>query len=107
MHAAEIAFLFACGLTFSGCTASAIEAMTGRPIGLDAVSPGRMRLWVCIVLAAAAGPFVLANEALQGRRRGSMSLASVLATFAAAGFWSLAIGIVVMAMLDLASVALH
>ncbi len=38
--------------------------------------------------------FVIGNEALQGLRRGSLSLPVTWAAFAAAALWSVAIGIV-------------
>lgn len=89
-----ILFAFFAGLTISGLTSSTIELVTGRPIAFETLSPHRRRLWVCIGLAAIAGPFVIGNEAMQGLRRGSLSLPVTWAAFAAAALWSVAIGIV-------------
>lgn len=89
------AFLFLVGVTVAGLVGSAMEIAAGRRLGFVEPYVCRQRVARSILAALAAGPLMLANDALAAWRERRVGLhALALAVFAAV-LWCCATGIVV------------
>jgi hypothetical protein len=101
MQAVELfCFAFLTGLTLCGLAGSTMELVAGRRLSLadSFVSSGHVPR--SLAAAAAAGPFMLANDALEAWRGGDVSaVVLIFCTLTSAG-WTLATGVVA---IDLAS----
>lgn len=104
MHAlALFAYALATGLTLAGLTGSAIEIAHGRQLGFRPpfVIPGRIGLSLATTIAA--GPLMLANEALAAYRAGAIATPALALCALAAAIWSTATGVVVVELALLAA----
>jgi hypothetical protein len=93
-------FAFSTGLTFCGLAGSMMELAAGRRLSFTDpfVSPRHMPR--SLGAAAAAGPFMLANDALDAWRSRGVSMLTLVSCVLTAAGWALATGVVV---IDLAS----
>lgn len=93
---AMAAFVFLVGLTASGVCGSLMQIATGRTLCF--AEPYVSRAWLARSLLAtlAAGPMMLANEALLAWRQGRIGWVALLAASIVAGLWAGATGIVVL-----------
>lgn len=94
------AFALLTGLTIGGMTGSVIELVFGRLLSFQAQPGSPRRLLGSLACTAAAGPFMLVNDALRAWRAGAISMVFLIGCGLTALAWLLAIGIVA---LDLAS----
>lgn len=104
MHAlALFAYALAAGLTLAGLAGSAIEIAHGRRLDFRPpfVMPGRIGRSLATTVAA--GPFMLANEALAAHRAGAIATPALALCALAAALWSTATGIVVVELALLAA----
>lgn len=94
------AFAFLAGLTLAGLAGSVMELAAGRRLsfGEPFVSPRNVAR--SLGSAAAAGPFMLLNDALRGWRAGAVSTMFLISCALTSFGWLLATGIVA---IDLAS----
>lgn len=94
-QAALLAYALAVGLAFCGLAGTVIEIATGRRLGLRPpfVTPGRLGRSLALTLAA--GPFMLANEAIAAYRTGLFPRSAVMLWAAVALAWSTAVGVLV------------
>ena len=101
MQAVElICFAFLTGLTLCGLAGSTMELVAGRRLSFADPFVSSGHVLRSLAAAAAAGPFMLANDALDAWRRGDVSaLVLIFCTLTSAG-WALATGVVA---IDLAS----
>jgi hypothetical protein len=102
----EISFAFLVGLTISGMTASSMELATGCPISFKGPYISIQRPAQSLLASAAAGPLMLANDALEAYRGGRVSAAGLAACTVAALAWSTAIGTAVVGLAARAMVSL-
>jgi hypothetical protein len=97
---ASIAFAFLIGLTACGLTGSAMELASGRKLAFAEpyVSPS----YVLRSLGATSvvGPFMLCNEALSACRENRISVAAMLSCACTALVWTVALGVVLLAVLQ-------
>ncbi len=89
------AFAFLVGITVSGLLGSAMELATGRRLGFvePYVSPEKIGLSLLATLAA--GPMMLANDALVARHAGRVGMLTLAIAAVIAVLWACATGIVV------------
>ena len=90
-----LAYSLAAGLTVSGVAACLLELATGRRLGFRPPFLVRERLLVSLFRAAAAGPYMVGNEALAAFREGVIGPLHLAAWTAIATAWALATGILV------------
>lgn len=92
---ALLAYALAAGLTLCGLVATAAEIVTGRRFGFRPPFVMRGRLGRSLALILAAGPFMLANEALAACREGSINGRALALCALACAAWAGMAGIVV------------
>lgn len=96
MHGmAALAYALAVGLTFCGLAGSAIELASGRRLRLGPPFVSRGRPGRSLALTLAAGPFMLANEAIAARRAGLIGRPAFILCAAGAAVWAAATGVAV------------
>ncbi|MDP3898142.1 MAG: hypothetical protein Q8Q62_15850 [Mesorhizobium sp.] len=90
-----LALAFSTGLTVAGLSGAAMELIWSRRLSLQApfVAPGH--LLRSLAASAAAGSFMLANDALGAFHAGRIGWAGLSISLAISGVWVLATGIVV------------
>lgn len=90
---ALLAYALAVGLTLCGLAGTAIELAAGRRLGFRPpfVTPGRFG--ASLALTMAAGPFMLANEAIAAYRAGAIDWSALALCAVAAAIWATALGI--------------
>jgi hypothetical protein len=96
MHTlALFAYALAAGLTIAGLAGACFELAFGRRLGFRPpfVTPGRIVRSLAVTIAA--GPFMLANEALAAYRAGAIAASALSLCGLAAVVWSAASGMVV------------
>ncbi len=92
-------FAFLAGLTVCGLLGSAMELAAGRRLAFSEPFVTPRHIVRSLAVTAAAGPYMLLNEAVAAWRRGEVSSLFLLSCAGTAGGWTLATGIVA---LDLA-----
>lgn len=92
---AAFALAFLTGLTVAGLSGSAMELACGQRLSLSAPFVTHRRIVRSLAASAAAGPLMLANEALDAFHAGRIGRAGFGASLVASGVWMLATGIVV------------
>ncbi|WP_296737771.1 hypothetical protein [Mesorhizobium sp.] len=90
-------YVFAVGLTACGLAGSAMELISGRRLAFAEPYVSSTRILRSLAATACAGPFMLANEALDARREGRISTLALLSCGCTAVAWALALGIVLVA----------
>lgn len=95
----QACYAFLSGLTLCGLLGTAMEIVAGHRLLFAEPFVSRRRVLLSLAAAAAAGPFMLGNEALAAWRAGSISAVLLVACVLMSAVWSLATGVVV---LDLA-----
>ena len=88
----EVTFAFLVGLTISGMTASSMELATGSPVSFSGLRISTRWPARAVLASAAAGPLMLANDALEARRSGRISAAYVGLCTLTALAWATALG---------------
>ncbi len=91
--AAMLAYALAVGLTLSGLAGTAVEIATGRRLGFRPPFVTPERFARSLALTCAAGPFMLANEAIAAYKAGVIEARALAAWALVAMIWSLAAGI--------------
>jgi len=98
MNPAVVAlYVFAVGLTTCGLAGSAMELISGRRLAFAEPYVSPTRILRSLAVTACAGPFMLANEALDARREGRISTLTLLSCGCTVVAWALALGIVLVA----------
>jgi hypothetical protein len=92
---ASIAAVFAAGLTLFGLLGSLIELVSERRLTLREPFVARSRVAASLFLAAAAGPYMLVNDALGALRERRIGALLFSACLAMAAFWIFAAGILI------------
>ncbi|TPM41732.1 hypothetical protein [Mesorhizobium sp. B2-3-4] len=92
-----LVFAFVVGLTVCGLTGSTMELISGRRVAFAEPYVSPAHVLRSLAATAGAGPFMLVNEALDARREGRISTVALLSCGCTAIAWSLALGIVVLA----------
>ena len=95
-----MSFAFLAGLTLAGLAGSIMELATGRRLSFGEPFVSPRRVMRSLGSAAAAGPFMLLNDALRAWRGGAASTMVMISCALSSVGWLLAIGIVA---LDLAT----
>ncbi|MBN9221625.1 MAG: hypothetical protein J0I79_27090 [Mesorhizobium sp.] len=90
-------FAFVVGLTVCGITGSTMELVSGRKIAFAEPYVSASHVLRSLAATACAGPFMLVNDALDARRERRISTLALLSCGCTAMAWSLALGIVVLA----------
>ncbi|QKC71847.1 hypothetical protein EB815_23875 [Mesorhizobium loti] len=90
-------FAFLVGLTVCGLTGSAMELISGRKVAFTEPYVSPSHVLRSLAATAGAGPFMLVNDALDARREGRISTVALLSCGCTAIAWSLALGIVTLA----------
>ena len=93
-------YAFLTGLTICGLAGTVMEIVAGRRLSFAEPFVSSERALRSLASAAAAGPFMLASDALDAWRRGDVSAVVALSCAITAAIWALATGIVA---LDLAA----
>lgn len=104
-QAALLAYALAVGLTLSGLAGTAIQLATGRRLGFRPPFVTRARVGLSLALAFAAGPFMLANEAIAAYRTGRIDRPMLALWAAVALVWSTAAGVLVLELAHIADVS--
>jgi len=89
-----IAFAFLSGLTVAGLSGSALELVCRTRLSLGAPFLDRRRIFLSMCASAAAGPFMLVNDALLARRERRIGAAAFGCSLAISALWLLATGVV-------------
>ena len=101
MEAVElICFAFLTGLTLCGLAGSTMELVAGRRLSFADPFVSSSHVLRSLGAAAAAGPFMLANDALDAWRSGDVSMLTLFSCVLTSAGWALATGVVA---IDLAS----
>jgi len=90
-------FAFLVGLTVCGLTGSMMELVSGRKVAFAEPYVSPAHVLRSLAATAGAGPFMLVNDALDARREKRISMIALLSCGCTAIAWSLALGIVVLA----------
>lgn len=90
-------FAFVVGLTVCGVTGSTMELVSGRKVAFAEPYVSPSHVLRSLAATACAGPFMLVNDALDARRERRISTLALLSCGCTATAWSLALGIVVLA----------
>lgn len=88
----ELAFAYVAGLVIGGVIASIMELVCDAEPSFAPPFFSQGRLGLFFLTVAAAGPFMLANDALEARRNGAIALTGLTCLLATASIWALAIG---------------
>jgi hypothetical protein len=89
---AMLSFALAAGLTLAGVSGTIAETLLGGRLSFAEPFMSRRRPVRSFLLAAAAGPLMLAGEALYAWRVGIISFAILIPCGAVAAIWSIASG---------------
>lgn len=102
------ALLFAlmAGLTVTGIAASVMEFFALRTVSFDEPFVSSTRIVRSLAATAAAGPFMLFNDALAARREGRISPIALVSCACASCTWAMATGIVVVSLASYATAPL-
>ncbi|TJV45186.1 MAG: hypothetical protein E5Y02_05515 [Mesorhizobium sp.] len=90
-------FAFVVGLTVCGVIGSTMELVSGRKVAFAEPYVSPSHVLRSLAATAGAGPFMLINDALDARRQNRISTVALLSCGCTAIAWSLALGIVVLA----------
>ncbi|MER8631722.1 hypothetical protein NKH55_18380 [Mesorhizobium opportunistum] len=90
-------FAFVVGLTVCGLIGSTMELVSGRKVAFAEPHVSPSHVLRSLAATAGAGPFMLINDALDARRQNRISTVALLSCGCTAIAWSLALGIVVLA----------
>ncbi|MBZ9676905.1 DUF6949 family protein [Mesorhizobium sp. ES1-1] len=90
-------FAFVVGLTACGLLGSMMESISGRKLAFAEPYLSPSHVLRSLAAAACAGPFMLFNDALDARRDGRISLLMLMSCACTAIAWTLALGVVVLA----------
>jgi uncharacterized protein DUF6949 len=90
-------FAFVVGLTACGLAGSTMELVSGRKVAFSEPYVSPSHLLRSLLATACAGPFMLVNDALDARRERRISTLALMSCGCTAIAWSLALGIVVLA----------
>ena len=90
-------FAFAVGLTASGMAGSTMELACGRRLAFAEPYVSPSHVLRSLAATACAGPFMLANDALDARRQGRITTLALISCGCTAIGWALALGIVLLA----------
>ncbi|AEH89128.1 MULTISPECIES: DUF6949 family protein [Mesorhizobium] len=90
-------FAFVVGLTVCGLIGSTMELVSGRKVAFAEPYVSASHVLRSLAATAGAGPFMLVNDALDARRQNRISTVALLSCGCTAIAWSLALGIVVLA----------
>ena len=99
-----VIYALAVGLTLSGLAASLLELAKGAHAGFRPPFVERGRLVASFGATAAAGPYMLGNEALAAWREGIIGRRALALWTVVAGLWALASGVLVVEVALAASV---
>lgn len=91
----EVTFAFLVGLTISGLTASWMELATGKPVSFSSLRASIRRPAQSMLASVAAGPLMLANDALEAHRSGRISAAFLAVCTLTAIAWAMVLGMAV------------
>lgn len=91
---AALSYIFMAGLTVAGLAGSAVELMAGRSLSFAEPFVSQAHLPRSLLVAAAAGPAMLCNDAMAASRAGQISRAGLATRIAVALVWVMAEGIV-------------
>lgn len=91
-----VCMAFVTGLTACGVMGSALELASGARLSFSPPFVSTGRIGRSLLVTAAAGPFMLANEALAARRDRAVSAVQFWSCITVSGLWALAAGIVVL-----------
>lgn len=103
---ALFAYALAAGLTVCGLVGTVAEIAAGRRLGFRPPFVVRERFGLSLALTFAAGPFMLANEALAAHRAGLIERSVLALCTAGAVVWAMAAGVVIVELALLASALL-
>ncbi|TPN48749.1 MULTISPECIES: hypothetical protein [unclassified Mesorhizobium] len=90
-------FAFVVGLTVCGLIGSTMELVSGRKVAFAEPYVSPSHVLRSLAATAGAGPFMLINDALDARRLNRISTVALLSCGCTAIAWSLALGVVVLA----------
>ena len=90
-------FAFVVGLTACGLAGSMMELVSGRKVAFTEPYVSPSHLLRSLLATACAGPFMLANDALDARRERRISTLALMSCGCTAIAWALALGVVVLA----------
>ena len=98
MGAVELTlFAFAVGLTACGLAGSAMELIAGRRLAFIEPYVSPAHILRSLAATACAGPFMLVNDALEAHRQKRISMLALISCGCTAIAWSLALGVVLIA----------
>lgn len=90
-------FAFAVGLTAGGLAGSTMELVAGRRLAFAEPYVTPAHVLRSLAATACAGPFMLANDALDARRQGRITTLALISCGCTAMAWALALGVVLIA----------
>lgn len=90
-------FAFVVGLTSCGLAGSAMELVSGRKVAFAEPYVSPSHVLRSLLATACAGPFMLVNDAIDARRERRISMIALMSCGCTAIAWSLALGVVVLA----------
>ncbi|MER9605318.1 hypothetical protein [Mesorhizobium sp. M0243] len=90
-------FAFAVGLTACGLAGSAMELASGRKVAFTEPYVSPSNVLRSLLATACAGPFMLVNDAIDARRQRRISTLALMSCGCTAIAWTLALGVVVLA----------
>ncbi len=97
---ASIAFAFLVGLTACGLAGSAMELASGRKLAFAEPYVSPSHVLRSLGATSVVGPFMLCNEALSAYRENRISMAVMLSCACTALVWIMALGVVLIAILQ-------
>ncbi len=89
-----LAFALFTGITLSGIAGSVLEMIAESPLSFAEPFVSRRHIGWSMTATVLAGPMMLANDAMNARRSGAISLAMLGSCAGTALVWALAMGIV-------------
>ena len=89
-----VVFAFAVGLTACGLAGSAMELISGRRLAFVEPFVSPAHILRSLAATACGGPFMLANDALDARREGRISILMLRSCGCTVIAWALALGVV-------------
>ncbi|WP_032901397.1 DUF6949 family protein [Mesorhizobium ciceri] len=90
-------FAFVVGLTACGLAGSAMELASGRKVAFTEPYVSPSHVLRSLLATACAGPFMLVNDAIDARRQRRISRLALMSCGCTAIAWTLALGVVVLA----------
>ena len=88
----QLAFAYVAGLAVGGIIASLMELSAGEEPSFAPPFFSRDHLARFLISIVAAGPFMLANDALRARRSGELAATELTWLLATASIWAVAVG---------------